>query len=72
MRRHPTSGEAATPQLLPLPLPRLRGSSAEGSEGVFPLKTPLPLATYWYVRPPKQKGPDQMTGALISSNRRKT
>ena len=65
------NGEAACLKSCHLPLPRLRGSSGEAGEGVLPLKTPLPLATYWYVRLPKQKGPDRMTGALILNHRRK-
>ena len=46
----PINGEAACPNCCHLPLPRLRGSSAEGSEGVFPLKTPLQQAV-----PPQER-----------------
>ena len=46
----PMNGEAARPNCFRLPLPRLRGSSAEGSEGVFPLKTPLQQAV-----PPQER-----------------
>ena len=34
------NGEAAVSQLLPRPLPRLRGSSAEGGEGVTKVCNP--------------------------------
>ena len=41
MRRYATSGEAVVGSFCDRPLPRLRGSSGEADEGVFPLRSAL-------------------------------